>query len=90
MRRAGKPALMIVVKKGENMSENVIDLFNDISEIINESEVPTPIVFSVLMKLAALGAVYSEMSRADFLRAADMVYKIESFVAEDIKNLPMQ
>jgi hypothetical protein len=72
------------------MNEKIIQLFTDISEILNESEVPPPISFSVLMKLAAINGLHLEMSRSDFLRAADTVYKIESFIVEDVANLPMQ
>ena len=80
----------MIVVEGGIMSEKIVDLFNDIIDLMSESEVPSPIAFSVLMKLSALTALHSDMKRADFLRAADMVFKIESFIVEDVKNLPMQ
>jgi hypothetical protein len=79
-----------MIVEGGDMANPVVDLFNELSEVISESEVDTAQAFSILMKLAALGALYSGMSRADYLRAADTVYQIEAFIKADVKDLPMQ
>ena len=68
----------------------IVELFNDLSDVVRDSDVDPAVVASVLLKLAALGAIYSGMTRSDFLRAADMVFQIESFITEDTKDLPMQ
>lgn len=67
-----------------------VELFNDLSEIISSSDIDPAVIASVLLKLAALGALHTSMTRSDFLRAADMVYQIESFIRADTKDLPMQ
>lgn len=72
------------------MSKPMIELFRGIEDVIATSDLEEGQIFSVLMKLAALGAIYCDMNHAEFLRAADMVYRIESFVMSDIKDLPVQ
>lgn len=68
----------------------VVELFNQLSDVVSDSDVDPAVIASVLLKLAALGALHTSMTRSDFLRAADMVYQIESFIRADTKDLPMQ
>lgn len=82
---------MIVVLCGVNMNEKIMrDFFQEVLEKLIETDMEPRLAFSVLMKLSAMAGCEAGMNHADFLRAADIVYKLETFSVADIKDLPMQ
>mgnify|MGYP006269150221 CR=1 FL=1 len=65
------------------------ELHNEIMDLIHDADVHPHVAMSVLMKLSASIASMINMTQGDFLRAADLTYKIESFVQSDTDDLTM-
>ena len=65
------------------------ELHNEILELIHDADINPHIAMSVLMKLSATIANMIGMKQGDFLRAADLTYKIESFIQSDKDDLTM-
>lgn len=65
------------------------ELHNEILEVISDADMSPQMVLSVLMKLSASLGNMVGMSQGDFLRAADMTYKIENFIQSDTDDLTM-
>lgn len=65
------------------------ELHNEIMDLIHDADVHPHVAMSVLMKLSASIASMIGMKQGDFLRAADLTYKIESFIQSDSDDLTM-
>lgn len=64
------------------------EIFQKLVDVINHDDVDSGIAFSVMMKLCAIGAINGGMTRADFLRAADLSYELEKFMLDDSSEKP--
>jgi len=71
------------------LTEKLALVHNSIMNLIIDSEIEPHMAMSVLMKMSASFANTVGMKQAEFLSAADLTYKIESFVRSNTDNLTM-